>query len=530
MAASDDQIRQQLSKYLSPEELDKVVGWLGEKQGYDPKADAKLRSALIDMGLPEAGADAVVQVRQDRWSTARDQAAQEFAGLTGDAEPAPAFDIGAHGGGEVSAENAQALRDAEQAFVQKQLDASTEQYAPSDFGGFSDADWAAVQREMAGIGQQQQDQQAAAARQSELDKQDQRFGNDLSWLDQAFQQDPTKAITEAQKLGTSADPELVKQQQSLVDEVRGRGLTADKTSRDAQQGALDELMGIYSQGGQTARDKMLRAKARADSENWLRGQREADMQSMAERGVSGSGAEVLSMLGDRQDAASRLSAADLQASADAEQRALDALLSGTQVARGMESSANAYQAGNTAAAGGMLGDMRGSADAYQRANADMIAKIGQTNTDFLRQAQSEMLARRNDWDKYVMGQQTDMAKYLADLDARDNAAGWGFGYQTAGADTGAAGGAQAGFNAGTQGAFTGQTPYVRGAGQAQTGYTGEAQAHAGKAFSGAAQFVGNLFSSMYGGGGGGGNDTTQMSGASTYTPAGEQTGMDKEYR
>jgi hypothetical protein len=554
MAATDEQVRQSLSKYISGPTLDKVVRWLGEEAGQDPSKEGAFRKALAEMGIPAAGIDALVQVGQARSSEAAAQAASEFAGLTGEQQPTgdPDFDVGAHGGGTIDELIADHGMDVAATYMtpeqrmqylgpegalkyaspddQAKLAAAS---AAPDLGG---VDWSQVdllgeyQRAEEQRQQAEQERQAAAAREADLAAKDKQFGHDLSWLDPSFQQDPTKAITEAQKLGTSADPELVKQQQSLVDEVRARGLTADKTSRDAQQGALDELMGIYNQGGQTARDKMLRAKARADSENWLKGQREADMASMAERGVDGSGAEVLSMLGDRQDAATRLSAADLQASADAEQRALDARLSGSQVARGMESSANAYQAGNTAAAGGILGDMRGAADAYQRGNAEMIAKIGQTNTDYLRQAQSEMLARRNDWDKYVMSQQGDMAKYLADLDARDNAAGHAFGGQVAGADTAAGNAAQGGFNAGTQGAFAGQTGAVRGAGNAQTAYTGEAQAHAGKAFSGAAQFVGNLFSGLYGGGGGGGNDTTQLSGGSTYTPAGEQTGMDEEYR
>lgn len=339
---------------------------------------------------------------------------------------------------------------------------------------------------------------------------DKQFGHDLSWLDELFQQDPTEALKQAQALGTTADPEVAKQQQALVDEIRGRGLTADQKSRDAQQSVVDELGSIYEQGGQTARDRMLRAKARSESENWLRGQREADMQDLAERGMSGGGAEILSLLGDRQDAASRLSMADLQASADAEERALAALQGKGALAGQMEGSANAYQQGNTAIAGNMLGGMRSAADAFQQNNANIIAQIGQTNKDYLRQAQSDMLKRRDDWNRYVMGQQVDIAKGLMDADQRDNMAGWQQGFGTATQDTGAANAGRQGFNANTVGAFTGQTPGVRAAGAQQTGYTGEAQAHAGQAFSGAANFVGNLFSGLYGGGGGGGNQQTTM--------------------
>lgn len=376
---------------------------------------------------------------------------------------------------------------------------------------YANIDWNALN---AGVDTQVGDMQAADAERAAQAQRDalangrnNQFGNDMAWLDELFQQDPTAALKQAQAMGTTADPEAARQQQALVDDVRSRGLTADQKSRDAQQGVVDELGSIYSQGGQTARDRMLRAKARAESENWLKGQREADMQDLAERGMSGGGAELLTMLGDRQDAASRLSAADLQASADAEQRALDALMGKGAMAGQMEGAANQYTQGNDALAGQLLGGMRSASDAYTQGNADIISKVAQTNKDFLRDAYQQTMDRRQAWDRDVMNNQIDMSKFLADLDARENAAGWGFGYGTAGTDTNSMNDARTGFNGSTQGAFTGQTPMVRGAGNQQVAYTGAPQAHAGQAFSGAANFVGNLFSGLYGGGGGKNNQT-----------------------
>ena len=93
---------------------------------------------------------------------------------------------------------------------------------------------------------------------------------------------------------------------------------------DAQD-QFNEWDSIYSNGGLTDSTKAMLAGTRADEEQWLRSQREADMANLAERGMSGGGAELAAQLGARGAAADRMSRADLETAAFAEQQRLDAL-------------------------------------------------------------------------------------------------------------------------------------------------------------------------------------------------------------
>ncbi len=509
--ATQQELMTALSRYLDEDTLYEVYNTLNsapDMAGAQGKpALEKLMSDLSALGVPQELLGQAVQVAQQSTSGSGEQASRDASALAmGGTLDDPSWTAGANDGGSIQSIIKNNGLQAALPYMSPEEQASAQQAMGGVVGdqGWQLEPWM-IDDARQSLGMPAYD--ARTEEQKLADSRNGQFGNDMAWLDEMFQQDPTAALKQAQAMGTTADPEVAKQQQALVDDVRSRGLTADQKSRDAQQGVVDELGNIYAQGGQTARDRLLRQKARSESENWLKGQREADMQDLAERGMSGGGAELLTMLGDRQDAASRLSMADLQASADAEQRALDALMGKGAMAGQMEGAANQYTQGNDALAGNLLGGMRSAADAYTQGNADIISKVAQTNKDFLRDAYQQTMDRRQQWDRDVMAQQADMSKFLADLDARENAAGWGFGYTTAGQDTGAMNDARPGFNGSTQGAFTGQTPMVRGAGNQQVAYTGAPQAHAGQAFSGAANFVGNLFSGLYGGGGGKMNQT-----------------------
>lgn len=523
--ATQEQLLTVLSKYMPEEKLYEVYDLLNadrDMSGSQGKpALEELMAGLRDAGVPTQFLSQAVGVANENYLARSAQITRDLEGLRN-----PAVTPNVNTGAPTVNENIATIAntnglDIAAKYMSPEQQAQLQQGLLSVPGGglaaddpnnpYANINWDALNAQ---VDNQIRSDQESAARQAEAARREREFGNDMSWLNDLFQQDPQEAIRQAQALGTSADPNVVKQQQALVDDIRGRGLTADQKSRDAQQGVVDELGSIYAQGGQTARDRLLRAQARAESENWLKGQREADMQDLAERGGLGGGAEIATLLGDRQAAAQRLSMADLQASADAEERALQALLQKGGLASSMEGEANRFQQTNDALAGQTLGGMRAASDAYQQGNADIISKVAQTNKDFLRDAYKDTIDRRYDWDKTQSAQNLDLSKFLADLDSRESMAGWGFGYDTANRDTGSANDARTGFNNNTMGAFTGQTGAVRGAGSQQVGYTGEAQAHAGQAFSGAANFVGNLLGSLYGGGGGGGGNTqTEMAGS-----------------
>lgn len=110
-------------------------------------------------------------------------------------------------------------------------------------------------------------------------------------------------------------------------------LQFDTSGRQAEQ--YGNLQGIIAGGGANAIEMAQRAAARADSESWLRGQREADMAEYAERGLGGSGMELLNLSADRQSAAQRNSMADLQTSAALEQRRMDAINAASGLATNM---------------------------------------------------------------------------------------------------------------------------------------------------------------------------------------------------
>lgn len=430
-----------------------------------------------------------------------------------------------------------------------------------------------------------------------------QFGNDMAWLDPEFQREaatvkPT-TTADALQFGVTADPEALARQENLLESVLGRGATADSATETAQRGflselgsrgttadpraeaaqrellgelggregtsdaeseqaqqyALDELFGLYRQGGQGAQDRAARARNRADSENWLKGQREADIQDRAERGMSGSGGEILDLLADRQAAASRLSAGDLEADAAAEQRAMDALLSGTQLATGMRSASDAYEAENTRARAGVADSMRTAADAYQGANdrmrgqtmegmrsaadqfsvnndrtasdlasrmrdssdrfvgdnadrlgdsaefnAKMINDAADAGKRFLQDAYTDTMRRRDTWDRELLGLQADVATGTRTHDASQNTQGWNQGTDLATADARATNSAQDAYNAGEMDTWLG------GSGRALSDAQRNNQAWS-DAMGGVGEYmgeVGKTVASAVGGGMGGG--------------------------
>jgi hypothetical protein len=110
-------------------------------------------------------------------------------------------------------------------------------------------------------------------------------------------------------------------------------LTFDTSGRQGEQ--YGNLQGIIAGGGADTMERAARQAQRADQESWLRGQREADMSDYAERGLTGSGMELLALSGDRQAAAGRNSLADLQTAAALEERRLGAINSAAGLASNM---------------------------------------------------------------------------------------------------------------------------------------------------------------------------------------------------
>jgi hypothetical protein len=261
------------------------------------------------------------------------------------------------------------------------------------------------------------------------EQRDEQFGDDMAWLDPIFQQSaPTR---------------------ERVQETYGQ--TADEHAAARQRQAADELFGLYKQGGLGAQERAARAKARAESEDLLRGQREADMQNLAERGMGGSGAELAAMLGGNQAAGQRLSQADLQTSADAERRALDALMGGTNIESGLQKSADDY----TMKGAGLIGDIEGK-------TKDRLFKGYQATQ-----------AARNEWQGKLLGTKKDIAQGTAASDATEQHAGYGIGKDVATTDAGAANDLTGKKNVSTVGVDQGSAGRAAGAGSSIVTNTGD---------------------------------------------------------
>lgn len=114
------------------------------------------------------------------------------------------------------------------------------------------------------------------------------------------------------------------------------GISLDPRFKNAQLEALQSLKDISSQGGLTSTDRSRLNQIQTEEDSRARGARERILQSAAERGISGSGVELLNNLTNSQESATRSSQRGFDVAADAEQRALEALKSGGALGAQME--------------------------------------------------------------------------------------------------------------------------------------------------------------------------------------------------
>lgn len=195
-----------------------------------------------------------------------------------------------------------------------------------------------------------------------------------------------KAVQEAAADTATPDPEWMdeetfKADYELYDDPLAGEVFGDPVAMARREEAMGELFGLWDQGGLTANERAKREGARRDAGQWLRGQREADMADLAERGMLGGGAEIATMLGNRQAAADRISREDLDTAAYAEERALNALLKGQDAAEGIY-------------------DDRWAEDTYV---AEARDSVNQKNKDILNTAEKE-------WMEWVRGQYDKSAR------------------------------------------------------------------------------------------------------------------------
>lgn len=113
------------------------------------------------------------------------------------------------------------------------------------------------------------------------------------------------------------------------------GISTDPRLKDAQLAALSSLQDIGNQGGMSATDRARWNSMQSDLNRNAGAQQAAVMQNFARRGQAGSGMELLAQLTNQQASADRASQQGMDIKAQAEQRALQALMSGGQLAGSM---------------------------------------------------------------------------------------------------------------------------------------------------------------------------------------------------
>ena len=159
-------------------------------------------------------------------------------------------------------------------------------------------------------------------------------------------------------------------------------IETDAGLRQSQLNALAQLE-KQGQGELNAGDRYSLAQIQGQAAQQERGSREAILQSAQRRGTGGSGMELLANLQAQQSAADRSHIGGLQQASAAQQRALDAMMQGGQLAGSIRNQDFSEQ------------DRIASArDVMSKFNAGLMADTNQRNVDRSNQAQAGNLQNR----------------------------------------------------------------------------------------------------------------------------------------
>jgi hypothetical protein len=112
----------------------------------------------------------------------------------------------------------------------------------------------------------------------------------------------------------------------MVPDSEMKKISIDPRLREAQLGALNSLKDVSDSGGMTLRDKANLSRMQSDVAAADRGRRGAIMQNMAARGAGGSGMELVAQMQNAQAATDREAQAGLDIAAQAQERALQAIM------------------------------------------------------------------------------------------------------------------------------------------------------------------------------------------------------------
>lgn len=182
-----------------------------------------------------------------------------------------------------------------------------------------------------------------------------------------------------------------------------QGISTDPELRRAQLDALSRLSEVGTEG-MTAEDKFRMAQMQSDISQRQRGAREALQQQMQSRGIAGSGLELAAQLANQQAAAQQENLRGLGLQANAEQRALEAMMQSGALAGQIRGQEFGEQAQKAAAA-----DAIAQFNAQQRAAIE-AANVGARNTAGMRSQDIALRQAENQQAALRAAQQQELAR------------------------------------------------------------------------------------------------------------------------
>lgn len=178
-----------------------------------------------------------------------------------------------------------------------------------------------------------------------------------------------------------------------------QGISTDPALRQAQMSALSKLQGIGEAGGRDAQFLSDAARVQNDVNTNLQGQQGAIQQNMAARGLSGGGSELVARNMAAQEAANRQGQQSLDLNAQAQNRALQAIMQSGQLGGQMQNqdfnqqsakaqAADAINKFNTQNQQQVISNNVGTKNQAQQFNAQNTQNAANANTDTRNQAQT----------------------------------------------------------------------------------------------------------------------------------------------
>ena len=191
------------------------------------------------------------------------------------------------------------------------------------------------------------------------------------------------------------------------------GVSVDPRLKDAQMAALSQLAGIAEGGGMNAADKANLASIQSQTGQADRGRREAILQNMQQRGFGGSGNELLAQLSSSQAATDRSSQEGLNIAGMAQQRALDAMLQGGNLAGGVRGQDFGEQSRVAQARDAVSQFNAGVQNNANQFNAGAANNMSQYNTGATNDARQFNAGAANQNSQFNTGQANNMGQFNA---------------------------------------------------------------------------------------------------------------------